>query len=467
MNLKYFILILIPIVFSFFACHTSKSAVKKSDTTFKKTAPEWSKDAVIYEVNIRQFSKEGTFNAFRKDIPRLKELGVDILWLMPIYPISKEKRKGSLGSPYAAASYVKVNPDYGTIDDLKAIVKDAHNLGMKVILDWVPNHTGWDHEWIKKHPNWYMMRNDTIAHAHDPQGNPTDWYDVADLNYDNQDMRNEMLKSLEFWLKEADIDGYRFDVAGFVPKDFWWQVRPRLQAIKPVFVLNEWEDEIDHFNSVAECNYGWKFHFLCADIYKKAKKANDIWAYYEADKYKIPTQAYHMLFTSNHDENSWNGTQIEKFGDGADAFAVLCYTFDGIPLIYNGQESNINKRLAFFEKDEINWGNYSKKVFYQTLNKLKHKNPALWNGLDGGSVEKIITRNENVIAYKRVKKDNVVITIINLSDAPQKISLSDIDMVGEFKNLFDRKNESFENKSLVTVLNPWAYKVYFKGDLAK
>jgi len=267
--MKYFSIILF-VAITFFSCKTQEE--KKGDTPKKAyvpvelgVLPDWAKNANIYEVNIRQYSEAGTFNAFTSEIPRLKKMNVDVLWLMPIYPIGKKKRKGSLGSYYSIKDFRAVNPEHGTMNDFKTLIKTAHENGMKVILDWVPNHSSWDNAWITEHPEWYTMDNDTITHPLDPNsGNPTGWTDVADFNYDNQEFRLAMIDALKFWVKEADVDGYRCDVAGFVPVDFWNQAITALNKEKHVFMLAEWDDEPEHFNNGFHMNYSWKFKEIIA-----------------------------------------------------------------------------------------------------------------------------------------------------------------------------------------------------------
>ncbi|MFZ1495436.1 MAG: alpha-amylase family glycosyl hydrolase, partial [Saprospiraceae bacterium] len=255
------------------------SCAKKTTPTNKMTntastipTPAWAKNAIIYEVNIRQYSKEGNFDSFKKHLNRLKNLGVDIIWFMPIYPISEVGRKGTLGSPYAVADYKKVNPNYGTMDDFKSLVQTIHNMGMKVIIDWVPNHTGWDNVWIKEHPDWYTHVGEAITHPLNNDGSSTGWTDVADLNYNNKAMRKAMIEAMTFWLKTTNIDGFRVDMSGMVPDDFWQEARPSLLAAnKNIFMLSEWEDAPDHF-STFHVNYGWQLHHTTAEIAKGIKK---------------------------------------------------------------------------------------------------------------------------------------------------------------------------------------------------
>jgi glycosidase len=416
---------------------------------------DWSKNANIYEVNIRQYTPEGTFKAFQEDLPRLKEMGVDILWLMPIYPIGELNRKGTLGSYYSIKDYKAINPEFGTMEDFKHLVKKVHEMGMKLILDWVANHTSWDNSWIKEHPEWYTR---------DSLGNfvaPYDWTDVADLNYDNKEMRDAMIDALKFWVVEADVDGYRCDVAGEVPTDFWEEAVSELREIKPVFMLAE-SEEPEHHNEAFDMTYAWELHHLMNMIAKGEAPADTIVDYYERQDKRFPPKAYRMIFTSNHDENSWNGTEFERMGDGAQAFAVLSATLPGMPLIYSGQEAAFDRRLEFFEKDQIDWGDYSFEEFYTSLLKLKHENEALWNGEFGGKMIVLETgAPEDVLAFVRQKNDNKVLVLTNLSPEVNSINIESGLIEGNYKDLFTGKASQIDS-SLSITLDPWEYRVLVK-----
>ncbi|GAB2556499.1 alpha-amylase family glycosyl hydrolase [Spirosoma areae] len=423
-------------------------------------APEWARNATIYEVNTRQFSPQGTFKAVEAQLPRLKEMGVDIVWLMPIYPISQKNKKGSLGSPYAIADYNAINPAYGTLADFKSLVNRAHALGLRVILDWVANHTGWDHVWIDQHPDWYTKINGKMTTPVDPKtGKPTDWTDVADLNYNNPDMRKGMTEAMKYWVKECDIDGYRCDVAGFVPTDYWAELRPELDKIKTVFMLAEWEDEPDQFRKCFNMNYGWSMHTMMKAVAKGARTADKIDSLRGANQERFPAWYYQMLFTQNHDENTHNGTLFESFGAGADAFIVLSSTLEGMPLVYNGMESDLNKRLAFFEKDSIAWGNYAKNDFYKALLTLKHRNRALWNGRAGGKAVKIQTdHDDKVYAFYRQRDTDRVTVVLNLSRVPQTVRLTGDGFAGTYTDVFSHQPVELKSDMVVT-LKPWEYRV--------
>ncbi|MFB6320269.1 alpha-amylase family glycosyl hydrolase [Saccharicrinis sp. FJH54] len=482
-NLKLLSLLLIILLTG--ACNGAKQSQDQS-TWEKPRVPEWHKNATIYEVNMRQYTPEGTFNAFMAHLPRLKEMGVDILWLMPIHPVSKKNRKGELGSPYAVGDYYKVNPRFGTMDDFKTMLDSIHALGMHCIIDWVPNHTGWDNPWITEHPDWYTK--DSLGNITDPidynTGKSWGWTDVADLNYDNPDMRIGMIDAMKFWITDIGIDGFRVDVAHGVPVDFWEQCTDSLYAIEPVFMLAEAEvPELLNDGSFV-MDYAWEMHHLLNDIARyqganrsdaaklvqgnlvegsaqKAEKktAIDIDSLL-AKKARQYHKGYHMQFTSNHDENAWAGTEFERMGNGHLAFAVLTATFNGMPLVYTGQESAMDKQLAFFSKDTVPWDHYKYAGFYKKLFDLKHRNQALWNGKTGGKLVKIPTGNdENIYAFIREKNGDKVVVIINLSSKPQKGTLQGNGFEGTYTDIFNNISLSL-SEDMKLDLKPWDYLVY-------
>ncbi|MBK6565975.1 MAG: alpha-amylase [Saprospiraceae bacterium] len=433
-------------------------------TSIKKTAPtkmteqifslpEWAKHANIYEVNIRQYTPEGTFNAFRKHLPRLQKMGVEILWFMPVYPISTTKKKGSLGSYYAVSDFRSTNPKFGTINEFKAIIDEAHKLGMKVILDWVPNHTGWDHVWIKNHPDFYT-RNDKgeIIDPLNERGESMGWADVADLNYNNPELWEAMKNDMLFWVEKYKVDGFRQDMAMLVPLDFWIKTNSALLKNNPNLFLLAESEEHDHINKDCfHAFYAWSLHHTLNDIAngKKTASAIDDWRQNTLTKLQ---KGLYMHFTTNHDENSWSGSEIERMKDAYKAMAVLTYTLDGIPLVYSGQEEPLVKRLEFFEKDTIPFSTYSNADFYTLLNKTKKENESLWNHPFGGELQRIM-KDEHVYAFIRTKGNNQTVTIINLSGQHQKV-LADIDYAGT--NIFTG-NKTTLSKGREFLLSPWQY----------
>jgi glycosidase len=417
--------------------------------------PSWTVGSNIYEVNLRQYSEAGTFKEFEKHIPRLKKMGVDILWFMPIHPIGEIERKGSLGSYYAVKDYKAVNPEHGTMEEFKRLVKVIHDNGMHVIIDWVANHTSPDNVWVKTHPE-YFTRNDKGQFIPPVD----DWSDVIDLNYENQELRAAMIDALKFWITETGIDGYRCDVAEMVPVDFWREAYKELYKIKPdVFMLAEGEKPELHL--AFHMTYTWSLFHDMVKVAKGEKTVALIDEYMERVVKEYQGKAYRMYFTSNHDENSWNGTEYEFFGEGARAFAVLTATIPGMPLIYSGQEAGLNKRLKFFDKDVIDWSSFPNEQFYTRLLTLKRNNEALKSSEVSAAYKRIAnTANDKVFSYARTGKDDEVIVVLNLSPAEQTIKLDHL-FSTEYEELFTQEKIKSKNMETMT-LKPWDYKVYVK-----
>lgn len=361
-------------------------------------------NSVVYEMNIRQYTPEGTFAAAQEHLPRLKELGVDIVWLMPIYPIGVKERKGTLGSYYAISDYCATNPEFGSLEDFDNFVKEAHKLGLRVVLDWVANHTSPDAKWINECPaDWYVR---------DSLGNTIinyDWYDIAELNYDNRAVWDEMKKSMHFWM-ERGIDGFRCDMACEVPLEFWQETIAELRAKYPgIYMLAEGEEPKLHSQCDFNSSYAWELHHLMNAIARGEKGVSDLLAYIEKDSQRHPENAFRLMFTSNHDENSWAGTEFERMGDAAKVMAVLTFTLpNSQPLIYTGQEMGWNKRFEFFEKDHIPaWEENEYGEFYKWLIDVKHNNPALAAGEKGGEFN-VISSDNNTLVFTRTLPDNEV-----------------------------------------------------------
>lgn len=429
---------------------TNKTAVKN-----ERALPAWASNANIYEVNIRQYTPEGTFNAFSKHLPRLKNMGVEILWFMPIFPISDTKKKGSLGSYYAVTDFRETNPEFGTKDDFQNLIDRAHTLGMKIIIDWVPNHTGWDHVWIKSNPEYYTQDKDgNIIDPIDPgTGESWGWTDVADLNFDNNDMRKQMIADMLYWINNHKIDGFRMDVAHNVPNDFWKDATDQLYAANDsIFMLAE-SETIDHLNNgYFHAIYGWEMHHLLNDIAKGNKNANHIDSLLAVKKGQI-TQGMYMNFITNHDENSWAGTVEERMGEGGDAFAVLAFLFDGIPLVYSGQEEPLTKRLEFFEKDNIGFSKFEKGKFFKTLMTMKKRNRALGNGSFSSPIIKV-GDSEHIYAFMKEYDGDKMAVMVNLSNEKQQIRLSKA--VTGLTNLFDGSQVEM-GPGTIKSFDPWEY----------
>jgi glycosidase len=392
--------------------------------------PEWSKSATLYQINLRQFTPEGTLAAAEQQLPRVKALGADILWLMPIHPIGARNRKGSLGSPYSVRDYRAVNPEFGTFDDLKRFVARAHDLGMHVILDWVANHSAWDNPLVAQHPDWYS-RN-WKGEFHPTSWN--DWSDIIEFDYSQPAMRRYMTEALKFWVREAGIDGYRCDVAGMVPLDFWNNARRELDAIRPVFMLAEWEATDLHADAF-DATYAWSWYEAAHKATVGGKGAGPLRGFYSTHDNAYPREAMRMTFVSNHDKNAWEGTEFEAFGPGLEAATVLSVVGEGIPLIYNGQEAGNDKRLAFFERDPIAWKEHPNGDLYRRLFALKKANPALWNAQWGAPMIDVPSdRQDAVLSFVRHKDGNKVFAAFNFSASPVRVSFKESLYEGEYRD---------------------------------
>lgn len=424
--------------------------------------PDWAPKAVLYECNVRQFSPDGNLAGVIRQVPRLKNMGVDVIWLMPIYPIGKERRKGPLGSPYSVRDYYGIDPDLGDLNDLKNLVRTVHENDMKIILDWVPNHTSWDAVWKSKHPEYYTKYNGDFTVPLNEHGEPIDdWSDVCDLDYGNPALRKAMIGAMQYWIRECNIDGYRVDMAGLVPNDFWAEVRPALDTLKPVFMLSEWQDEPMHFTSCFNANYGWKWKDITKDIWagRQTPHALDTLLEHLNDFY--PNGYYQLYFTQNHDENSWSGSEADLYGASADAFNVLAFTWQGIPMIYDGQEENATFRLDFFKRTPIQWKKYAREDFFSKLCALKHINRAVWAGKAGGRVVKIPNNAvDKIYSFGREKEGDRVVVILNLSKDRTTVTLTPGDrFAGAYANVFARSTLQV-TKEMTLTLKPWEYIVF-------
>jgi len=450
MNKSLFVIALIILA----SCKTETKELKSNENnkdSIASISDESLENAVIYEVNIRQYSPEGTFQKFTEDIPQLKELGVKIIWVMPIYPISTTKSKGSLGSYYAISDYTKVNPEFGNLEDVKNLVNTAHENGMYVILDWVANHTGWDHVWLKNHPEYYT-KNEKGEITHTVG---TDWTDVADLNYDNLEMRAEMLEDMKYWLKEADVDGFRCDVAGMVPVDFWENTVVELKKTKPVFMLAEgWEPNL--LENAFDMGYSWDTHHRMNAI-AQGKETVKNW---DERMTQIDTlykkDDILMNFVTNHDENSWSGTVKERMGDASEVMLALSYCAPGMPLIYSGQEYDMNKRLRFFEKDTILKTKGKVWPLLVKLGELKNNNKALNGGKNPAAYNKINSSdNKNILIFSRKKEGDKITFMANLSN--KEVTFT-IEKEGESIDFFSNEKFIFSKERPLT-FKAWEYKI--------
>lgn len=473
----------IVLILAFLALISCKDESKKTDLESSQERTNIAvsdnvlESAVIYEANIRQYSPEGTFAAFTKDIPKLKELGVKIIWLMPIHPISEEKRKATgdtlvvdiqniedrkkyLGSPYAVQDYKKVNPDFGTIEDFRALVDTAHQNEMFVIIDWVPNHTGWDHAWISQHSEYYTK--DAEGNITDPlndKGEKWGWTDVADLDYGNEEMRTAMIDAMKHWITVEEVDGFRCDVAHGVPQSFWEKAIPVLRAEKHVFMLAEAELPNIMTKNLFEMSYAWERHHLLNAIAKGEKNVSHFDTHMKSSQEKWEKDDILMNFITNHDENAWAGPVKERMGEASETLLALTYCLPGMPLVYSGQEYDLNHRLKFFEKDSIPKEKGKTWPVLAKLGTLKNEVPALAGGKHAASYERIATgKDETVLAFKRVKGESELIYMANLKAEDDEFYLPE---TGAFLNAISGETEELNNANAFK-LPPWGYKILIK-----
>jgi len=415
--------------------------------------PAWSFNSNIYEVNIRQYTTEGTFAAFEKHLPRLQQMGVEILWFMPITPISLKDRKGTSGSYYAVQNYTEVNPEFGSLKDFNTLVETAHNLGFKVIIDWVANHAGNDNIWIDLRPDFFVYHQGSNQIVH-----PHGWEDVSKLNFENNDMQDAMIEAMKFWITTADIDGFRCDMAHLVPLEFWKEAKDELDKVKPeLFWLAECEEP--EYHQVFDATYTWQWMHKTEQFLKHNENVDglvNLLTYYDSS---FPKNAFRVYFTSNHDENSWNGTEYEKYHEAAKLLAVFSCTWNGIPMIYSGQELPNYKRLKFFDKDKIEWtDNCQLHDFYKTLFKLRKTHNALHAGDSNVVTSKLSTnRDDKIFAFLRSNKKDAVLVVLNFSSRAINVGLRNIR--GNFKNVFSGEYFNANINSALHV-EGWGYYVF-------
>lgn len=422
----------------------------------------WVNNTNVYEVNIRQYTPEGTFDAFENHLPRLRNMGIKTLWFMPITPIAEKGKKGILGSPYACSDYTSVNPEFGELDDFVSLVTHAQRMGFKVIIDWVANHTGWDHTWTRTHPEYYKHDDQTgtfkVASGMD---------DIIELDYNSAALRDAMIAAMKFWIDTAGIDGFRCDLASWVPLDFWIQARTELEKTKNLFWLAE-ADVIESapYLQVFDAAYSWKWMHKTEEFYKQRLSLQPLDALLLQYGQAAGKDALTLWFTSNHDENSWNGTEYEKYGNIALPLAIHSFTWDGLPLIYSGQELPNLKRLHFFEKDSIAWeGPLGMTDFYKRLLTLRKNNPALMAADDAVKILRLSINDyidQKLLGYLRKKGTHEVLVLLNLSAATLDFNLSDGFLDGSYRNVLD-DTPAFQGHELKAwSLEPWAYCVYEK-----
>ena len=422
-----------------------------SNTAEQALRPDWTYSSVVYEMNVRQQTEEGTFAAAEKRLPFLKELGVDIIWLMPIHPIGEKGRKGSLGSYYAIRNYREVNPEFGTMQDFEQFLAAAHSEGFRVILDLVANHTSPDSEWVEgRDASWYHR---------DSTGQPIvqyDWTDISKLNYENQDLRDEMISMMKFWI-EKGVDGFRCDVAGEVPDDFWSRAFSEVRQLNSdVYFLAEGEGVHFHEHGF-DATYSWEFLHLMEDVAKGKKPALEIRKWLDGMMAEYPKEAFRLMFTSNHDENSWAGTEFERMGAAYETMAALTYVLpQGQPLIYTGQEIGFDRRFKFFDKDPVlDWTPTKHTAFYKKMNTLRHENPALMAGEQGGEFQYMTGTVDPVLAFTRIKSENQVFSVFNLSNEVQPL-LPTVAVEGKWTNCLTGEQVEIKSGEEMS-LQPWQY----------
>ncbi len=451
------ILILVLFVLITFAgCSVSGKKNEIKPFVSEVVHPEWSRNSVLYEVNVRQYTPQGTFNAFAEHLPRLKSLGIDVLWFMPTFPIGIKNKKGELGSYYSVRDYLNVNPAFGTLDDFKALVGKAHEMGMKVIMDWVPNHTSWDNNLTVEHPDWYVK---------DSKGNFTppigfDWTDVIQLDWTKKGLQDYMINALKFWVN-LGVDGFRIDHPHNTPVDFWVRARTELTAIKPVLLIGEIEDPV-YMVKAFDMNYSWELYHMMVNIAQGKDNVGKLIKYFKKEWQTYPNNVYRMQFLTNHDQNTWEGTIDTLMGKAQKPLAALIFTEQGVPLIYSGQEDCLNKRLKFFVRDTIKWDTCAMTGFYRNLIKLKHANKAIWNGDAGGPMIKIKTdQDSSIFAFYREKDANRVVVFLNLTKKNVAIKSLPEAIKGEYADYFGGSKMVLPLADSLR-FEPWDFKILVK-----
>ncbi len=420
---------------------------------------EWSYSAVLYEMNVRQLTPEGTLRAAMERLEFLRDLGIDAIWLMPPYPIGEEGRKGELGSYYSIRDYKAINPEFGTMEDFDSFVAKAHSLGMKVLLDWVANHTARDAKWLHTKPaDWYEREADGTAKV------PWDWTDTAKLNYANHDVWRGQIEAMRFWVEKHNIDGFRCDMAMLVPIEFWQEAAKVLHAIKPdVFMLAEAE-ELNLFDRAFDMGYAWEIHHMMCDIANGERRVWDLRNTLYVDRTKYPASAMRMMFTSNHDENSWSGSEFTRFGASLEVMTALTFLWEAaMPLIYTGQEVGYDHSFKFFDKDHIpHYEANAHTELYRKLINLKHSQKALQAGERAGRIIEIENNAKDcLMTFVREKDDSRVVAILNLSPYTIHANFNNGIYAGNYTNAITGE-EVLLPVHLEYDIEPWGYTILYK-----
>lgn len=378
----------------------------------------------IYEVNIRQYTNAGDFESFRKHLPRLKNMGVEVLWLMPIHPIGLKNRKGTLGSYYSSSDYFDINPEYGTKADFKALVEEVHSFGMKIIIDWVANHAAWDNRWTETNPDYF------VRHENGEFLSPYDWTDVIQIDHNNEAAHYALREAMCYWVKEYDIDGFRADLAHLTPLRFWVKARQVTEAIKPDLIWLAETEDVSYYQAF-DMSYSWKWMHKTEAFFKNDFSVQELINALNETRHHYPHKALEIFFTSNHDENSWNGTEFEKYGLYTKALTVFSYFYPwSVPLVYSGQELPNLKRLMFFDKDFIEWNELPQlNEFYSILNQ-ERKSLAQTHHI------KFIHSDKKLLAFHRSSGEEETLVFLNL-DA-DNISIQSQGLTqGKYRNIFN------------------------------
>ena len=430
-----------------------------SEMSARESVP-WARDAVIYSVYLRSFSEEGTFAALQERLPELKELGVTVLWLLPIHPVGEENRKGVLGSPYSVRDYFAIDSSYGTAEDFRRLVDAVHAEDMHILLDLVANHTAWDSRLMQMHPDWFSRNAEgEIIPPNE------DWYDVADLDYADPDLREYMISMMRYWVEDVGVDGFRCDVAELVPIEFWDAARRELDSVKPVLMISEGTLPEHHLEAF-DITYSWAVYDNLVPLLEGERSVEVIDKMLRNERYQFPTGSLRLRFLTNHDKNFWDGPAVERYGgDGLGLVTVLVNTLPGIPLIYTGEEVANNRRLSHFTKTDVDWSRPRRMgALMTTLNHLRAETGLL----SRGDFVRVAVPDDRIYAFLRVLGKKVVLVVLNFSPdrrtATMEIPLETLGLDPDrfrMREIFSRQAIVVSGSSATTIeLDPRGYLVY-------
>lgn len=416
----------------------------------KITTPKWVNGRTLYEVNLRQYTEEGTINAFEVHLPRLKKMGIGIIWFMPLYPIGEKNRKGTLGSYYSISNYTSINPEFGTLAEFRSLVQKIHDMGMKVIVDWVANHTAWDHQWTASHPEYYSK--DESGCFIPPV---EDWEDVIHLDYGNHDLWDAMIDQMAFWIHETDVDGFRCDMAHLVSTHFWNRARRELDRIKPVYMLAESENH-DLLEYAFDTIYNWNLLHAMDGLAAGKVSGEELMDQVLNELGHLPEGATLLNFTSNHDENSWQGSAIERVHHFLEPLTILTFLTPGIPLLYSGQEAGNYKRLKFFDKDEITWKEDKMFLLYERLAELKLD---FCTSVAGNTFSLVENDSEGTIcSFVTGSTENRLIIFLNLSGGKRSFYITCGNFEGQWTNSLSGEQSIIDCRKQFEI-EPYGYQI--------